>query len=75
MFPVSPTPEELARFDEASNHPYECRCQICLEWLASVPPEEEDAHPDNDPYCACGSEPSLDEEDTNQCDCCGKPLT
>lgn len=34
------TLEQLARFDEASNHPYECQCEICKEWWAQVPEEE-----------------------------------
>jgi hypothetical protein len=36
------TPEELKRFDEASNHPYECKCAICKEWWSLVPLEDED---------------------------------
>lgn len=32
----------LSRFDEASNHPYECKCELCKEWWASVPPEEDE---------------------------------
>ena len=35
------TPEELKRFDEASNHPYECRCEVCKEWWQQVPAEED----------------------------------
>lgn len=34
--------EQLARFDAASNHPYTCRCPICLEWWTQVPPEDDD---------------------------------
>lgn len=34
--------EKLKRFDEASNHPYECRCEICKEWWTLVPPEDDD---------------------------------
>lgn len=34
------TPEELARFDAASNHPYECRCAICQEWWTHMGPED-----------------------------------
>lgn len=37
------TPEALARFDEASNHPYECRCEICLEWWQNMGGPEHDA--------------------------------
>jgi hypothetical protein len=36
------TPEQLKRFDEASSHPYECKCDICKEWWAAVPPEEDE---------------------------------
>jgi hypothetical protein len=36
------TDEQLARFDAASNHPYECRCPLCLEWWSLVPPENEE---------------------------------
>jgi len=36
------TAEELKRFDEASNHPYECKCVACKEWWAQVPPEDDD---------------------------------
>jgi hypothetical protein len=34
------TPEELKRFDEASNHPYECKCDICKEWWEQMPKEQ-----------------------------------
>lgn len=36
------TPEELARFDQASNHPYACRCAICQEWWEHMGPDEGD---------------------------------
>jgi hypothetical protein len=36
------TPEELAMFQHASNHPYKCTCMICTEWWRNVPLEEED---------------------------------
>lgn len=26
------TNEEIKEFDEASNHPYECKCSLCLKW-------------------------------------------
>lgn len=42
------TPEELARFDEASNHPYECKCAICKEWWTLMGPEEEGEQPEDD---------------------------
>lgn len=35
-------PEELARFDAASNHPYSCRCELCKEWWKACGPEMED---------------------------------
>lgn len=35
------SPEELARFTEASDHPYECRCDMCLEWWEHVGPEDD----------------------------------
>lgn len=36
------TPEELAEFDEASNHPYECKCKLCQKWWDLVPPEDDE---------------------------------
>lgn len=33
------TPEQQAKFNEASEHPYECRCDVCKLWWANVPPE------------------------------------
>jgi len=36
-----PNAEQLKRFDEASNHPYECECEICKEWWAQMPPEDD----------------------------------
>ncbi len=36
------TPEQLKRFDEASNHPYECKCKICKEWWELVGPEKDE---------------------------------
>ena len=35
------TPEQLKRFDEASNHPFECDCEICREWWTLMPPIED----------------------------------
>lgn len=67
------TPEELARFDAASAHPYECRCAICLEWWAQVPPEDEEP-PDDEIFCACDNDPTEEEMADNACDSCGKPL-
>jgi hypothetical protein len=40
------TPEQLKRFDEASNHPYECKCKICKEWWSLVPPEDDELDSD-----------------------------
>lgn len=61
------TPEELKRFDEASNHPYECGCEICLEWWDAVGPEEEDDDIDGELPCGC------DHVDVS-CDAPGCPL-
>jgi hypothetical protein len=33
---------QLARFEAASRHPYECRCELCREWWRLVPPEEDE---------------------------------
>jgi hypothetical protein len=33
--------EQIKRFDQASNHPYECRCELCAEWWELVGPEDE----------------------------------
>jgi len=38
-------PEQLKRFDEASNHPYECKCELCKEWWTLVPPEDDEQAP------------------------------
>lgn len=35
------TEAEQARFDEATNHPYECKCAICKEWWTLMGPEPE----------------------------------
>jgi hypothetical protein len=43
------TPKQLARFDEASNHPYECRCELCKEWWELVPPEDDGDSDDEAP--------------------------
>ena len=40
------TPEQLKRFDEASNHPYECKCELCKEWWSLVPPEDDEDESD-----------------------------
>jgi len=26
--------------DQATEHPYECRCDLCKAWWAAMPPEE-----------------------------------
>ncbi len=36
------TPAELERFDIASSHRYDCKCDYCKEWWKAMPPEEED---------------------------------
>lgn len=35
------TPKQQAEFDEASNHPYECKCRICKKWWKLVGPERD----------------------------------
>ncbi len=42
-------PEQLKRFDEASNHPYECKCELCREWWALMPPEDDDEDENHEP--------------------------
>ena len=42
------TPKDQATFDEASEHPYECRCEACKLWWANVPPEDDDDEPLDD---------------------------
>ena len=42
------TPDELKRFDQASNHTYECKCALCKEWWEQVPPEDDDLLGDDD---------------------------
>ena len=65
MSDTQTTPEQLARLDEASSHPYECKCDLCKEWWDSMPPEEdgseeecmhEDAEIDwqGRLFCTCG---------------------
>jgi len=34
-------PFSLERFDEASNHPYECKCKLCQEWWKLMPSEDD----------------------------------
>lgn len=34
--------DQLKKFDEASNHPYKCRCEICLEYWKLVGPDDDD---------------------------------
>lgn len=36
------TDEQLARFNAASNHPYECQCELCQEWWSLMPREEDE---------------------------------
>ena len=67
------TPEQLARFDAASNHPYECGCELCKEWWAQMPPEDDDIE-DDSPYCECGNQPTEEEDASGICDACGKEL-
>lgn len=34
------TEEELEEFDEATEHHYDCRCEICKKWWESMGEEE-----------------------------------
>jgi hypothetical protein len=40
--PGNVTGMSLEEFDEASNHPYECKCKICLQWWEEIGSENED---------------------------------
>lgn len=31
--------EKQKRLDEATEHPYECKCELCLEWWKEMGPE------------------------------------
>lgn len=42
------TEEEQKIFDEASEHPYECRCWKCKFWWENVPPEDREEELDYD---------------------------
>ena len=37
--PVLSDPKRLADFNEATEHPYMCRCEKCLDWWDLVGPE------------------------------------
>jgi hypothetical protein len=37
------TEQELVEFDEATNHPYECACNLCKKWWELMGPEDEDS--------------------------------
>lgn len=41
------TEEEQREFDEASAHPYKCKCRICKKWWDLVGPERD--HDEDDP--------------------------
>lgn len=60
------TDEEIKRFDEASNHPYECRCELCKEWWAQVPPEDDECP-------ECGGEGYITAECFEDTCCCADP--
>lgn len=34
--------DELKEFDEASNHPWECDCDLCKKWHELMGPEPEE---------------------------------
>ena len=57
---------EIAKFDEASEHPYECRCTLCREWWNSVPDEDDQAIK----HCDCGAVPDENEKG-GSCSSCG----
>jgi hypothetical protein len=35
------TKQDLEKFDEASDHPETCQCEICQKWMDMVPPVED----------------------------------
>lgn len=42
-------PFDQVLFGAATEHPYECRCEICLMWWENVPPEDcDEDNPDLD---------------------------
>lgn len=41
------------------------------EFMADFEPDD---RPEDEPYCICGNEPIEDEEASNVCSACGKPL-
>ena len=42
------------QFDKASNHAYECRCDLCKQWWAEVGPEDDDDDIEVDTCLGCG---------------------
>lgn len=36
------TKQDLEKFDQATEHPESCRCEICKQWWDLVPPVEDD---------------------------------
>ena len=58
--------EELKRFDEATEHPYECLCELCVEFWAAMP--DEDDQPTK--HCSCNAIPDENEKG-GTCSSCG----
>lgn len=54
--------DKQAIIDEASEHPYECRCAKCEVWWASMPPEDDDEneidyeHDCGEDTCCCAGQ-------------------
>lgn len=63
----------IDEFDRASNHPYECRCELCQRWWAEVGPEDDDVL--DGQYCECDNEPDEEELASLCCKACGKEIT
>lgn len=57
--------------DEASDHPYECRCEKCEVWWASMPPEEDGPDDDEDwldMTCSLGPDGQCGQAGSEFCD-------
>ena len=51
-------------FDIASNHPFECKCKLCIEWWDEVGPEPDDMCScigEDDPDCIIHGNSVIDE--------------
>ncbi len=40
------TEQQLKDFDEATEHPYECKCEKCKLWWEMMPPEDGEGEDD-----------------------------